>query len=97
MATRISALLSAAAGPTVPVVRGVRDDQLDLPTPCAEYRVRDLLNHLSQVVVNFRALAARQPVDWGGGRDGAARPDRARVGPGLAPGRLTAWAPSPWP
>ncbi|MFI7604704.1 TIGR03086 family metal-binding protein [Micromonospora sp. NPDC049366] len=64
MATQTSDLLAAAAPRTVAVVRGIADDQLDLPTPCRDYAVRDLFNHLFEVVVNFQELAARRPVDW---------------------------------
>ena len=64
MSTKTSDLLAGAAPRTVAVVRAISDDQLDLPTPCVEYTVRGLLNHLFQVVVNFQALAARQTVDW---------------------------------
>lgn len=64
MATTTPDLLTAAAPQTVAVVRGISDDQLDLPTPCREYAVRDLLGHLFQVVVNFQGLAARRAVDW---------------------------------
>ncbi|MER7330731.1 MULTISPECIES: TIGR03086 family metal-binding protein [unclassified Micromonospora] len=64
MATQTSDLLAVAAPPTVAVVRGIADDQLDLPTPCREYAVRDLLNHLFEVVVNFQSLAAKRPVEW---------------------------------
>ncbi|MEU8821031.1 TIGR03086 family metal-binding protein [Actinoplanes sp. NPDC048796] len=64
MTTEISTLLAAAAERTLPVIREVRDDQLDEPTPCAEFRVRDLLNHLFQVVVNFQALAVREQPDF---------------------------------
>ncbi|WP_189049004.1 TIGR03086 family metal-binding protein [Micromonospora sonchi] len=64
MATQTSDLLAAAAPRTVAVVRAITDDQLDLPTPCREYAVRDLLNHLYEVVVNFQTLAARKPVAW---------------------------------
>jgi uncharacterized protein (TIGR03086 family) len=67
--TKISDLLAAAAAPTTAVVGGIADDQLDLPTPCAEFTVRDLLNHLFHVVVNFQALAARKPADWAGTPD----------------------------
>lgn len=56
--------MAAAAEQTVPVVLGIEDKQLDEPTPCTEFRVRDLVNHLYQVVVNFQALAARETVDW---------------------------------
>ncbi|KAB1931733.1 hypothetical protein F8271_26665 [Micromonospora sp. ALFpr18c] len=64
MATQTSDLLAAAAPRTVDVVRGVADDQLDLPTPCRDYVVRDLLNHLFEVVVNFQELAVKRPVEW---------------------------------
>jgi uncharacterized protein (TIGR03086 family) len=64
MTTRISELLTAAAERTVPVVRGIDDEQLSDPTPCAEFQVRDLVNHLFQVVVNFQALATKQNPDF---------------------------------
>ncbi|SCE66225.1 TIGR03086 family protein [Micromonospora viridifaciens] len=64
MTTKTSELLAVAAPRTVAVVQGISDDQLDLPTPCPEYTVRGLLNHLYDVVVNFQALARRQEVDW---------------------------------
>ncbi|MGW2022728.1 TIGR03086 family metal-binding protein [Streptomyces decoyicus] len=77
----ISALLDAAAQAALPVLRGVRDDQLGLPTPCAEYDVRALLNHLFQVVVAFQNLAAKKDVDFSTTPDrlgdyGAQWPDR---------------------
>ncbi|WBB93835.1 TIGR03086 family metal-binding protein [Verrucosispora sp. WMMC514] len=64
MATHTSDLLAAAAPGTVAVLRQITDDQLDLPTPCRDYRVRDLINHLYEVVVNFQTLARRSPVTW---------------------------------
>ncbi|MEC4017597.1 TIGR03086 family metal-binding protein [Streptomyces sp. H27-D2] len=64
MTTKISELLDAAARGAVPVVRGVRDDRLGEPTPCAEYAVRDLLNHLFHVVIGFQSLAAKQSADF---------------------------------
>lgn len=63
--TKISELLDAASARTCPVVRAVDDAQLTAPTPCGEYDVRALLNHLFQVVTNFQALAARRPVEFG--------------------------------
>ncbi|MFE3827439.1 TIGR03086 family metal-binding protein [Streptomyces sp. NPDC059092] len=63
--TRISTLLRTAAGRAVPVVRGIRDDQLGAPTPCAAYDVHALADHLFQVVVNFQALAAKRDADFG--------------------------------
>ncbi|QKW11580.1 TIGR03086 family metal-binding protein [Verrucosispora sp. NA02020] len=74
MATQTSDLLALAAPRTVAVVRAVRDDQLHLPTPCRDYAVRDLLNHLYDVVVAFQALAAREQVTF------AAKPDHLGQG-----------------
>ncbi|MER7270083.1 TIGR03086 family metal-binding protein [Micromonospora carbonacea] len=64
MTTKTSELLADAAPRAVAVVRAISDDQFDLPTPCADYTVRDLLGHLFQVVVNFQAMAARESADW---------------------------------
>lgn len=64
MSTEISDLLDATAPAVTGVVRGIRDDQLDDRTPCTEFTVRDLLNHLLQVTQNFQALAHRKDVDW---------------------------------
>ncbi|MGW4033248.1 TIGR03086 family metal-binding protein [Streptomyces sp. NPDC004838] len=65
MTTPMSELLGAAAERAVPVVRGIADDRLGDPTPCAEYDVRALVDHLLQVLINFQALAAKQPADFG--------------------------------
>ncbi|WP_329156565.1 TIGR03086 family metal-binding protein [Streptomyces anulatus] len=65
MTQTIGELLEAAADRALPVVRGIDDGQLGGGTPCAEYDVRALVNHLFQVVVNFQALAAREEVDFG--------------------------------
>ncbi|MBQ1072517.1 TIGR03086 family protein [Micromonospora sp. C31] len=74
MPTKTSDLLAVAAPSAVAVVRGVSDDQLDLPTPCSDYAVRDLLNHLYAVVVNFQALAAKRQPEW------AEKPDHLTEG-----------------
>ncbi|WP_430782269.1 TIGR03086 family metal-binding protein [Actinoplanes sp. G11-F43] len=65
MSTEISALLGTAVPVMTGLVAGVRDEQLPQATPCADFRVRDLLNHLFQVVDNFQLVAARREVDWG--------------------------------
>lgn len=57
-------LLKTASAGAVSVVRTIADDQLDAPTPCTEYRVRDLANHLYHVVVNFQSLARRGRADF---------------------------------
>ncbi|BFP54406.1 TIGR03086 family metal-binding protein [Streptomyces griseus] len=65
MTQKISELLEVAAARALPVVRGIDESRLGDRTPCAEYDVRALLNHLFLVVVNFQALAAREEVDFG--------------------------------
>jgi uncharacterized protein (TIGR03086 family) len=70
MTNEISGLLAGAAREARPVVHGVREDQLGDPTPCSEYDVRALLNHLLHVVVSFQALAAKGTADF------SATPDR---------------------
>jgi uncharacterized protein (TIGR03086 family) len=62
--TRIAMLLREAADAAIPVVQGIGDEQLSASTPCAEFRVRDLVNHLYQVVVNFQPLARREQADF---------------------------------
>ncbi|MFC9269237.1 TIGR03086 family metal-binding protein [Streptomyces zhihengii] len=64
MTNTLSDLLERAAGHTVHVVRGITDDQLAGPTPCAEYDVRAVVDHLFQVVVNFQRLAAKKDADF---------------------------------
>lgn len=65
MNDKISTLLDTAAADALPVLRGVRDDQLTLPTPCAEYDVHGLLDHLFQVIINFQVLGAKGESDFG--------------------------------
>lgn len=89
--TTISALLAAAADRAVPVVRGVRDDQLEAPTPCADYTVRDLLNHLFHIVIGFTVRAAKQEFDF------RTAPDHLQPGwrdrfPEVAARLVRAWA-----
>ncbi|WP_326685862.1 MULTISPECIES: TIGR03086 family metal-binding protein [unclassified Streptomyces] len=64
MTNDISSLIDSAARTTAPVVRGTTDEQLTAPTPCSEYDVRALLNHLFHVVIEFQKLAARQEADF---------------------------------
>src|SRR5947208_3645732 len=43
------------------VIAGVRPEQLDDKTPCAEWTVRDLLEHMIGVVAGLGGAAAGQP------------------------------------
>jgi uncharacterized protein (TIGR03086 family) len=46
------------------VIAGVRPEQLDDPTPCAEWRVRELLTHMIGVIENLgRRARSRDPID----------------------------------
>jgi uncharacterized protein (TIGR03086 family) len=51
--------LGPAAEQTAAVVRGVGDDQLDLPTPCSAYTVADLLDHVGGLSLAFAAAATK--------------------------------------
>jgi uncharacterized protein (TIGR03086 family) len=53
-------LMAAAAAETTKVVRGIGPDQLDLPTPCADWDVRTLANHLTVWGGYASELAARK-------------------------------------
>jgi uncharacterized protein (TIGR03086 family) len=61
----IGELLELARKRAVLVVRGIGDEALAAPTPCAEYDVQALVNHLFQVVVQFQRLAVKEASDFG--------------------------------
>ena len=61
---KLSVLLDRARDRALPVVAGITDDDLSKPTPCADYDVRALLDHLLHVVVEFQKLAAKQDADF---------------------------------
>ena len=46
----------AAVDIAEPVIAAVRADQLDLPSPCVEFSVKDLLDHLVFVLHRVAAL-----------------------------------------
>lgn len=48
---------------TVDVIRGVSDDQLDLPTPCARWTLRQLLAHMIGQHYGFAAAARGETSD----------------------------------
>jgi uncharacterized protein (TIGR03086 family) len=62
--TSISELLAATGRRAVPVVAGTQDDQLTNRTPCPEFTVADLLNHLIHVVIQFQAYAVKADADF---------------------------------
>jgi uncharacterized protein (TIGR03086 family) len=57
------ALYRSATARAVAVAEAVRPEQLDLPTPCTEWTVQDLLDHLGGGAEYLRAaVAGRAPV-----------------------------------
>lgn len=58
-----------AARAFVDVVKAVPATTLDAPTPCADFAVRDLVNHLLYWLPLLRAAVRRQPPATGGERD----------------------------
>jgi uncharacterized protein (TIGR03086 family) len=52
------AVLEAAVAQTRPIVAGITPDQYDLPTPCTEWDVRALLDHLLGAVTMWLDLPA---------------------------------------
>ncbi|MFD7205017.1 TIGR03086 family metal-binding protein [Streptomyces sp. NPDC059893] len=60
----IGDLLDVAVQRAVPVVGALPDDRLEATTPCAEFDVKALVNHLFQVMEQFQRLAAKQDSDF---------------------------------
>ncbi|WP_280511749.1 TIGR03086 family metal-binding protein [Nocardia farcinica] len=56
------------------VVAGIRDDQLDAPTPCADTTVRALLVHVDGLAEAFRQAATKESVGRSGPADIPADP-----------------------
>ncbi len=54
--------LDATFGHTTAVIAAIRPDQLDAPTPCAEWDVRALLAHTLGVVTNMGRGARGEPL-----------------------------------
>ena len=69
---RETSFVRLAVPPTVAVVRGVKPDQLDSPTPCGDWTVRHLLDHLLEWGPALVA-AGRKPEPAAAGRK--AEPD----------------------
>jgi uncharacterized protein (TIGR03086 family) len=55
--------LEPAAAVMVDLVRAVRDDQLEAPTPCRDTTVATMLNHIDGFSMAFTAAATKTPLD----------------------------------
>jgi uncharacterized protein (TIGR03086 family) len=86
----IGELLAMARERAVVVVRGISDEALVAPTPCAEYDVKALVNHLYQVIVQFQRLAAKEASDFGDTPDRVTGNAEWREGLALEADRLVA-------
>lgn len=65
---QLNELVEKAAGETASVMRGVRPHQLGAPTPCGDWEVEKLANHLLQVVRALRLAGRGEAVPgelWG--------------------------------
>lgn len=59
---QLHTVLDKAFTETATVVRGVKPDHLEAPTPCGDWDVRDLINHLLQVGCALSLAGRQQPV-----------------------------------
>lgn len=90
--------LGSATGRLAEIVRNVEDGDLGAPTPCPDFTVGDLLDHVNGVSVSFTMAARKTPLD------GKASGDASRLPPDFResiPARLDelarAWrAPEAW-
>lgn len=92
-------LMTTAAGWTGAVVRAIRPDQFGNPTPCANYDVRTLVNHLFHWGASYAERAARKAAPPPGGPDDdrTGRPDWAEEFARQAELAARAWsAPDAW-
>lgn len=69
--------LAPATHALTAVVAGITDDHLGGPTPCAEYSVADLLDHVDGLALAFADAAAKTPA----GADQVPEPSGARLVP----------------
>jgi uncharacterized protein (TIGR03086 family) len=55
-------LTATAAAPTLEIIRKIADDQLAAPTPCSDYDVRKLVNHMLFWGPSLEGAARKEPV-----------------------------------
>jgi uncharacterized protein (TIGR03086 family) len=66
--------LTPAADRLAGLVRTVSDGDLGAPTPCPEYTVGDLLDHVNGLAVAFTMAALKTPLEGAGSGDAARLP-----------------------
>src|SRR4051812_36533937 len=93
--------LGPAASQMAALVRGVPDEMLDAPTPCPDYTVGDLLDHVGGLAQAFTWAATKEALDR---PDATPSGDAARLGadwrrriPAAVEGLAAAWRdPAAW-
>jgi uncharacterized protein (TIGR03086 family) len=83
-----------------PVVRAVPDEMLEAPTPCAEFDVRAVANHMLGTIEAMRRVGASEALDpddpWGTNGDNVTERWREELGEKLS-GFAQAWSdPAAW-
>ena len=66
--------LSPAADRLAGLVRNVTDGDLKAPTPCPDYTVGDLLDHINGLAVAFTMAALKTPLEGAGSGDASRLP-----------------------
>jgi uncharacterized protein (TIGR03086 family) len=64
--------LGPAAQRMATLIRGIGDDQLDAPTPCPDYSLGDLVDHVGGFAIAFTAAATKDTAAMTGGGSGDA-------------------------
>jgi len=71
--------LGPATSALAALVTGVRDDQMTAPTPCTEYAVGDLVDHIGGLTLAFTGAARKEQVP---GSEQGGTGDASRLEPG---------------
>ncbi len=58
-------MIASGLDQAVDLVQSISADQLDLPTPCSEWTVSDLTDHLVNSTVQMAVMARGGQPDWG--------------------------------
>lgn len=59
-----STLIASGLKQAVALVESISADQLDLPTPCSNWNVRDLTDHLVNSAAQLAVMARGEQADW---------------------------------
>lgn len=70
--------LGPAAREMAGLLAGVRDERLGAPTPCPDYSLGDLIDHVNGLSLAFAMAARKEPIPEGTGPSG----DAAKLGAG---------------